>query len=346
MSLRIPCAITALLLALPAGAAPWCTAAPPPASLAKTLMADAGKRAGQGPRAVARLHTEGTLPHQGIWDQSVEAKKDLPLIRELALAWRSDPTPTTLAQLATLLDAWSKVYQPSFNPIDETDFDAVIDAFAISQQALPAATREATAQWIRALGEGYIAQMRHPAHPGRGTWTNNWQSHRIKLATLAAVALDDDLLFAAARAEFRRQLGQNLLADGSTIDFGERDALHYTVYDLEPLTRAAMAAATRGEEWLHLTGSSGASLASALDWLLPYARGDKTHEEYVHTAVKFDLQRRDAGVPGFGGMWEPRSSSQLYWLASTLDARYRETAQRLSGPPAWLSACWGISKTP
>ena len=32
------------------------------------------------------------------------------------------------------------------------------------------------------------------------------------------------------------------------------------------------------------------------DWLLPFASGERTHEEYVHTSVKFDLQRRGAGL--------------------------------------------------
>jgi hypothetical protein len=320
----------------------WCSAPPPGGATLKSLQADATHRSAAQPRAIAHLHTEGTLPHQGIWDQSMEAKKDQPLMRSLALSWRATHDAATLTQLAALLDAWSTIYQPSFNPIDETGFDTLIDAYAVSRDALPAGTREHAAALLRNWAAGYLQRMEHPATPGKGTWTNNWQSHRIKLATMAAVALDDAVLFDAARIQFRQQLNQNLGPDGASIDFAERDALHYTVYDLEPLVRAAMAARLRGEDWLTLRGDNGATLAKGLGWLLPYASGERTHEEYVHTTVKFDHQRRDAGVAGFSGPWHPQSSAALFWTAATLDARYRAAAQPLSTEPDWVSACWTI----
>ena len=332
----------ATLIAANAHAAPWCSADIPSSAALKSLQDDAVRRSAPQPRAIPRIHTEGTLPHQGIWDQSMEAKKDQQLISDLAQSWRATHDAATLAQLVALLDAWSTVYQPSFNPIDETGFDMLIDAYAIAREALPAATREHTAALLRNWAAGYVQRMEKPEHPGKGTWINNWQSHRIKLATMAAVALDDARLFEAARVQFRKQLNQNLGPDGASIDFAERDALHYTVYDLEPLVRAAMAAQLRGEDWLHLRGDNGATLALALDWLLPYARGERTHEEYVHTKVRFDLQRRDAGVAGFSGQWQPRSSADLYWLASTLDVRYQTVAQALAAAPPWMAACWAL----
>lgn len=344
MRVVFPAVLLAACSAASAQGAPWCGADLPSAATLTSLQADAARHSAPQPRAIARIHTEGTLPHQGIWDQSMEAKQDQQLMRDLALSWRATRDAATLAQLAALLEAWSTVYQPSFNPIDETGFDTLIDAYAIARDALPAATREHSAALLRNWAAGYLLRMAQPDHPAKGSWTNNWQSHRIKLAAMAAVALDDAALFDAARAQFRQQLKQNLSPDGASIDFAERDALHYTVYDLEPLVRAAMAARLRGEDWLHLRGDNGATLAAALDWLLPYARGERTHEEYVHTTVKFDLQRREAGVAGFSGQWQPRSSSELYWLAATLDPRYRPVAQALATQPAWIAACWAAPR--
>jgi len=334
----------ALLSAGPALAAPsaWCSAPSAPDPVIQSLLTDAGKRLPGSPRAIPRIHTEGTLPHQGIWDASMEAKKDHALMQELAMAWRVTHDKVTLAQLAAVLDAWATVYQPSFNPIDETGFDTLIDAYAITRAELPSATRDKVAAMLRGWSEGYLREMRRSAGVGKGTWVNNWQSHRIKLMTLAAVALDDAELFDAARFQFLRQLNQNLRPDGHSLDFEERDALHYTVYDLEPLLRAAMAARLRGEDWLHLKADNGVTLAAGLDWLLPYARGEQPHEEYVHTKVKFDLQRRDAGVHGFSGPWEPKSASRLYWQAATLDARYLPVAQALGQEPLWIAACWQL----
>ncbi|WP_042063084.1 alginate lyase family protein, partial [Acidomonas methanolica] len=71
----------------------------------------------------------------------------------------------------------------------------------------------------------------------------------VKLVTMMAVALDDTLLFDAARTLFRAQIAANIAPDGETLDFRERDALHYVVYDLQPMVQAALAARTRGEDW-------------------------------------------------------------------------------------------------
>ena len=79
---------------------------------------------------------------------------------------------------------------------------------------------------------------------------------------------------------------------------------------------------------------------AGLDWLLPYAKGEKTHEEYIHSKIKFDFQRRDAGVPGFSGLWEKDSATNLYWTAATLDGAYGAVAKTLKPEPAWVSACW------
>ena len=338
-ALALACALATPVIQ--AASVVWCPAGDAPASVVDVLARDAQRRSTDEPRAIARIHTEGTLPHQGIWDASVEARRDLPLMRELALLWHVRRDRTALEHLDRLLLAWSTVYVPSFNPIDETEFDALIDAYAIAAADLPEATRAKASALLRAWATGYLNQMRHPAQPGKGTWINNWQSHRVKLATLAAAALDDVQLVDAAREQFRAQVARNLHADGGSIDFQERDALHYTVYDLEPLARAAVAARARGEDWLAWRADSGASLAAGLDWLLPYASGQRQHEEYVHTTVKFDLQRRAAGVAGFSGAWDPASSATLYWLSSQLSPRYQPVAASLGQQPAWMIVCWG-----
>jgi len=43
----------------------------------------------QVPKPLAHVHTEGTLPHQGIRDESIEAERQLPLMRDAAYAWRA-----------------------------------------------------------------------------------------------------------------------------------------------------------------------------------------------------------------------------------------------------------------
>ena len=53
-------------------------------------------------------------------------------------------------------------------------------------------------------------------------------------------------------------MNRNIDTEGRTYDFGQRDAMHYVVYDLEPLLMAASIAVAHGENWFgapSLTGS-------------------------------------------------------------------------------------------
>jgi len=308
---------------------------------ARRILAAAEKHLGDKPHALAHVHTEGTLPHQGIRDASIDAEHDWPLARQAALAWRLSADARYLRQVDDYLAAWSAAYQPDFNPIDETNLDGLIDAYVLTSAALPASTRDATRALLRKLGEGYIERIHaFPAGHKAGTASNNWQSHRVKLVTLAAAALGDQAMLKTAHELFARQVAGNIKPGGEVIDFAERDALHYVVYDLQPLVAAALAARPFGDDWLHEASPQGASVAKALDWLRPYAEGGKTHEEFVHTHVKFDRDREQAGEQGYSGPWDPKSAASLYWLAAQLDTSYLPVAQRLSPqPPDWIGAC-------
>jgi len=310
------------------------------------LLARASLQLTRTPQPMVRLHTEGTIPHQGIYDQSVSAARDFPLMRDAALAWRLSGDRRYAEQVDAFLRDWTAVYVPSYNPIDETKFDAFIEAYRLTQNALSPETRKAAQAFLRTLAEGYIERSKTHSDGRKSaqsaTWVNNWQSHRIKIMALSAAALEDRVLMDEVHKLFLQQIAANVGLDGSVKDFADRDALHYVVYDLEPLTLAALAAQTFGDDWLHDKASNGASLADAIEWLLPYANGTKTHEEFVHTHVVFDKKRADAGVPGFSGQWNPKSAKTLFWQAAQLDFSYRPLAEKLlPTEPDWL-VFWGL----
>ncbi|HTH76298.1 MAG TPA: alginate lyase family protein [Trinickia sp.] len=310
------------------------------APIAQGLVKRVAARLNDQPKALARLHTEGTLPHEGIYDQSVEAQQDLELMRDAALVWRATGDERYLRLVDRFLLAWTTTYQPSFNPIDETHFDSLILAYDMTASALPVKTRNAATAFIAKLGNGYAERVDAQPRPLSGTYRNNWESHRVKLVAMAAFTLDDRKLINTAQRLFIEQIGENVAADGATVDFAERDALHYVTYDLEPLVVAALAARRHNRNWLGERAQNGASLQLALDWLVPYALGEKTHEEFVHSSVAFDAKRREAGLPGYSGPWDPKNSAQLFHLAARLSGRYASVALRLSPmPPAWLAVC-------
>ena len=306
----------------------------------KALVGNVQAHLNEQPHALAKLHTEGTLPHEGIYDQSVEAEKDLDLLRDAALAWRATSDDRYLKLVDRLLYAWVTTYQPSFNPIDETRFDGLILAYDMTASALPVKTRNAAMAFLTKLANGYIAQIDAQPRPLKDTFRNNWQSHRIKLIAMAAFTLDNRKMINAAQRLFVEHIGDNIAPDGSTIDFSERDALHYVTYDLQPLVMAALAARRHNRNWLQEKGANGATLLAALDWLAPFASGSQTHEEFVHSNVPFDAKRREAGLPGYSGQWDPKNATELFHLAARLDGRFTPIALQLAPtPPAWLAVC-------
>ena len=306
----------------------------------KALVSNVQAHLNETPHALARLHTEGTLPHEGIYDQSVEAEKDLDLLRDAALAWRATSDDRYLKLVDRLLYAWVTTYQPSFNPIDETHFEGLILAYDMTASALPVKTRNAAMAFLTKFANGYIGQIDAQPRPLTGSFKNNWQSHRVKLVSMAAFTLDNRKMINAAQRLYVEHIGDNIAPDGATVDFAERDALHYVTYDLQPLVTAALAARRHNRNWLPEKAANGASLAAALDWLTPYATGAKTHEEFVHSDVPFDVKRREAGLPGYSGQWDPKNATELFHLAARLDGRFTPVALQLAPtPPAWLAVC-------
>ena len=226
--------IATVALALPLQAhaqdAPkWCSVAPADgAPYLPSLEHELQGKLDSQPQPLAHVHTEGTLPHKGIRDESIMAERDWPVMRDAAYAWRAGAGDAYLGLATRYFMGWVNVYKPDLNPIDETNLDALVDTYAVIAPTLKPDDRAVAQAYIRGWAKAYIDAI--DSHkivspsPQATTWNNNWQSHRIKLVTMMAVALNDDELFHAARRLFQAQIEANMHGDGEVIDFEERDA--------------------------------------------------------------------------------------------------------------------------
>ena len=290
-------------------------------------LADGGLGRELHPRAV--VHTQGLLPHEQDRDASLLSQEDWRQTLAQGLAWCVSGHAAYAAKAVSYIQAWVSFYSPSFDPIDEADLIDLLLGFDFVQEKLSASSVEATRRLGQRLATGYLG-TRRVGDPSTGL--NNWQSHRIKLATAGAYLAGDDELIAGARQGFMAQVSRNIGTDGRTYDFDQRDAMHYIVYDLEPLLMAASFAAAHGENWYGMPSLQG-RLAAALHWLEPYAAGDKQHEEFVHSTVRFDARRAAAHVKGYAGLWQREEASNLYWIASRLDPEFTRMAHALDADP-------------
>lgn len=270
-------------------------------------QADAALNA--APTPVAVLRCEGLLDRDPLKRDSESALKDLARAEALAWAWTVSGDPRYRDRARSGLLAWAALNRGRGDPIDDTRLEPALRAFDLVAADWAPDERGRVAAWFRQVADAEIAESR--AHPGRTTAFNNWNSHRIKIVGLAGLALDDEGYVAFAAAGYRRQLADDLRADGSSFDFEERDAVHYHLYTLEPLLALAEAFRRAGREDLFgLSCPGGGSLQKSVDFALPFVRGERAHAEYLHSKVAFDRERAAAGQAGFkaGRPFEPRAA--------------------------------------
>ena len=307
---------------------------PSAAGLAEARMVAEATLA-RAPRAMKVVSTEGRLPGDPVAAKSAAAKDDWYGMAMLALLAVRGEAPRYGPALENYFAAWLAVFEPQFNPISESQFHWVALAYTFGRPQLTAETSARAERLFRRMAEGYLRPAGDAA-----TRSNNWQSHRVRLAATLAFAIGDADLIERSRAAFVAQLGDNLRPDGTVIDFAQRDALRYVVYSLEPLLTAALVARGQGADWYSLAGGNGATLSRALRWLAPYAGGTKTHREFVRSKVPFDRQRAAAGVAGFDGLWEPIGALNSYQMAARLEPGWLPLAVWLGDTPAWLELAY------
>ena len=298
-------------------------------AIAVRVADEAEKRA---PRPLAIVSTEGRLPGDPVREASDRSRVDWNAMLALAQAARVTGDARYGMALERYFAAWAAVYEPQGNPISETPFSHVVMAYDIGAQYLTPPTLATTQRMFQRA----LDRLFDPNRVKPGTEHNNWQSHRLKLSVALAYALNDQVRLGYLRSLFRQQIATNIAADGMVLDYQQRDALHYTVYSLEPLLTTALIARQHGEDWYRFTASSGASLGRALRWLEPYARGEKTHLEFANTSVSFDRARQAAGVPGFDGLWNPQNAADAYALAARLDAIWIPLSLQLGAGAEWI----------
>jgi hypothetical protein len=263
------------------------------------------------PSPLPRIQREGLLPTDPRAQLSARFYRDVSRIEALGYAYAATGDARFAQRAAVYLEAWANVNQPDGNPINETQISRAVRGLSLVADAVPASTRTQVERWLSRMASLQIER--------RPQWEinepNNWYSHRLKVVGLIGYVLGDSRFVRYAEDGYRTQIAQNLRADGSSLDFHQRDALHYHVYNLEPLVELAMAADKQGTDLYSYQAPTGASLERSLAFLLPYVRGEKVHIEFARTTVPFDRQRAAAGVLGFSGPWDPLGAARLLEMA-------------------------------
>lgn len=229
------------------------------------------------------------------------------------------------------LSAWVDTYRPTGNPINDSRVVDVMLAYHLLRPELSAAEHSAVHQWMRAMAERELAS--EPANP-RG----NWHARRIHLAALIGTLLGDPALVGYARREAEQYVAGSLNPDGTSYDLHHRDALHYHVSGIDPLLEIALILRRSSYDLYSYRTPEGASVRRSVEYVLPYARGERVHPEWTRSRVALDRKRWESGDQYYrpGKPWDPREALEMYRMASIFDPALADVARALAGPePAW-----------
>jgi Alginate lyase len=294
----------------------------------------------EDPNPIDTIRTEGLLQGDPRKTATWAALGDMRKMYALALAYRMTGQRVYLDKTTVYLFNWASTNIPRGDPIDDTNLDPAIEAYDMIKHALVFGENKRISNWLKRTAQ---AELDAPYNrPGRASATNNWHSHRLKIVGEIAYAIRDVALERYCIAELKAQIGRNLHPDGASDDFLTRDALHYHVYDLEPLLKLSIVLKrATGVDYYSYESPSGSSIKKSVNWLLPYLDGRKTHAEFVNSTVEFDRKRAQNGEAAYksGTLFEPKNGVATLLLAAWFDSALMEQARRLLGSsdryPAW-----------
>jgi hypothetical protein len=278
------------------------------------------------PEPIDTIRSEGLLKGNPKKEATALAMRDMRKMYAMAIAYRIEGEKNYLSNLSAYLTAWAKINIGRGDPIDDTGLEPAIEAYDLVKTKLRPNDNELIIKWLRQTAD--IEIDKHKAGMNKETSYNNWNSHRLKIVGMIAYAINDENYKKYVDEDLKRQLQKNLLPDGSSIDFKLRDALHYHVYDLEPLLRLAIILKRAASTDIYAKNTeSGASIKKSVEWVIPYITGEKTHGEFVNSTVKFDLQRAQNGEAEYkaGSIWNPKNGFKTLSLAAYFDSQYNAT---------------------
>jgi hypothetical protein len=284
------------------------------------------------------LSTEGRLAGDPIKIRTWKSIADFGKMQSLAYAWVVTAKPDYLNKVSQFLLAWAAVNHSKGNPIDDTNLEGLIVAYDLTRDSFPDDQRQKIDAYLSQVAAAEMKSGEGTAH----TTVNNWNSHRLKVEGLIAFTLHDARLIQHVVDGFHRQVAVNLLPDGSSIDFHERDALHYHEYDLTPLVTLAIAARNNGLDFYHYQSPSSSSLAGSVAFMVPYMEGIKTHPEFVNSKVPFDRQRAQNGESQYkpGRLWDPRGGLPTIDHAELFDPTLLPLIIKLTSSSAQRFPTW------
>ncbi len=306
------------------------------ADLAEQVQAEALPLLDAQPRPLEVIHYEGLVNTDPRRIASVEHLRDMSHAARLMRYWQVSGDERAAQTLRRFIEAWSGTYRLTGNDVNENKLQPLLVAYHALRESFPAERRQAIDGWVEQLGRLHaeaVAESRH--------FTNRYSKH-VRLLAMCGMVLDRPEWVQAAHEGIRRFVAQSLYADGTSLDLKRRDTLTYHASALKPPLELAILAGAPGRALYTWQSPDGGSLKKSVDYVVPYALGEKTRQEWTNSQVDLDRRRAQADLEYYrpGRLYDPQNALELMELGSYFDPDLARVVRHLTDSPAQRFSSW------
>ncbi len=306
-------------------------------TLVETLEQDAKKHLGDEPTPLVKIDYEGLVNTQPKRIAAVESLRQMDHTALLLRYWQATGNTEAAATMKKIIQAWSATYVPTGNDVNENKLHPLLNAYeALRDTSFSEDEREPVDEWVERLGKHHLKAVKTSDF-----MTNRYTKH-LRLLAICGRILGKDEWQEQTIIGLKRFVTESLRADGTSLDLERRDTLTYHCSALRPPIELCVLAGKEGAELYAWESENGGSIKKSIDYVVPFAKGVKTREEWKNTTVELDRKRAAAGLEAYraGRLFDPKDALRVIEEATFFDESLLPLAHKLHGDsdskyPSW-----------
>jgi len=263
------------------------------------------------PQPLEKIYYEGRLETDTARIRTRKSLYDMDKVSTMFYASYGNPDAPYGNKIKDFALAWARTYQPDGNTINENKFVPLFWGYYLFRSSFNDAEQAEFEEWMTSIAQAQINRKSTP--------NNNWQAKRLRLIGLVGGITDNGEFIDFAIDNLKKYIGSAYYKDGTSNDLRQRDALHYHVGGLKILLTICvnLSAFDPSFDLFTYETHNGASIKKSVLYTLPYATGEKTHEEWVNSKVQLDKERAAAGIEEYqpGKLFNKNEAIPLFEFA-------------------------------
>lgn len=210
-----------------------------------------------------------------------------------------------------IITVWANSYRPTGNPINENKFTAFFWAYHLYKNFFSEQEQETVENWMRKIAMAEKTRKQTP--------NNNWEAKRLKIIGIIGCILNEKEFIDYSIAGYKKYIATAYFPDGTSNDLHRRDALSYHVSGIKPCLTAFINLSQFNPEFdlYNFEAENGASIKKSVEYVIPYATGEKQRKEWINTKVELDKKRAAAGIEKYqpGKLFDPKQAWEMFQWA-------------------------------